>query len=420
MPNHIVNHHIPKKAEGTYYTIPFPVPAGLEKITVSYSYRRKNGNTSNIVDLGLTDSGGRFLGWSGSARNTVFVGPHSSTNGYLMTDITPGEWRIIIGAYRIPQDGLDVRYEISYTPKAPHWLTGDLHMHSDASDGQHDIATLAKKAVKAGLDFIAVSNHNNYAENFHLPAVPGLTLIPAVEWTHYMGHMNFYGAAAPFENSFIANSEEEMLALAKTAKAAGALISANHPKCELCPYLWKSDNVFDIIEVWNGPMLPRNLRAIRWWHEMLCSGRKIPIVGGSDYHRDKSPVRLARPATRVFAASPSAKDILSAVSSGHSYITSSPSGTELELSCEGAMMGDSIEWRPGMEITIGASKLPTGSTVKLITSQGVQAQWKHFRHGKLEARLLVTKEWRFAYITVAQNFPGFERIMAVSNPVYCV
>lgn len=66
-------------------------------------------------------------------------------------------------------------------------------MHSTASDGRKDVYTLAKKAQKTGLDFIAVSDHNNYSENFSLPKISGLTFIPAVEWTHYKGHMNFFG-----------------------------------------------------------------------------------------------------------------------------------------------------------------------------------------------------------------------------------
>ena len=187
MNNLVIDHTITKTEEGTYYTIPFAVPEGIEKITVSYSYQRMSGKVGhpekmvNVVDLGLMNESGKFLGWSGSSRSSVFVGPYSATNGYLMSEVKAGEWKILVGAYKIPPAGLPVRYEITFTPSQPRWLLGDLHMHSTASDGQYDVSTLARMAQKKGLDFIALTNHNNYSENLHLPLIryeqqPGLGL----------------------------------------------------------------------------------------------------------------------------------------------------------------------------------------------------------------------------------------------------
>ena len=165
METHYINYKISKEAEGTYFLIPFQVPANVERVTVSYHYE------GGTVDLGLMGVQGEFLGWSGGARKSVWVGPYSATPGYCMIPITPGEWQILVGAYKIPTGGVEVRYKIEFQPQKSRWLKGDLHMHSDASDGQYDIPSLAKRAVKKGLDFIAVANHNNYNENFHLPKI---------------------------------------------------------------------------------------------------------------------------------------------------------------------------------------------------------------------------------------------------------
>lgn len=415
----VLDHVVPKQAEGTYYTLGFTVPDGLERLTVSYSYRRLRGKGGavNIVDLGLMDGTGRFLGWSGSARDSVFVGPFAATNGYLMTDIRPGEWRILVGAYKIPDEGLPVRYEVTFTPRAPRWLTGDLHMHSDASDGQHDICMLTKMARKKGLDFIAVSNHNNYSENLHLPVVAGLTLIPAVEWTHYRGHMNFFGVADPFDNSFVANDEREMLQVVNDAKAKGTRISVNHPKDRLCPYLWQNDDCFDLIEVWNGPMRPANIKAAAWWHGMLMAGRKIPVVGGSDYHRDRRIVRFARPVTRVFSASPSVDDILDAISKGRCYVSASVSGVRLDLRYGAAGMGDTIDAKEGMALAVSAQRLRPGMRLALVTSDGVAARWRA-GDGKVEQTVPVAASWRFAYLKVTRDLFGIEVLRAISNPIY--
>ncbi|MCL2220932.1 MAG: CehA/McbA family metallohydrolase [Oscillospiraceae bacterium] len=421
----IIDRFISKDEEDTYFAIPFTVPEGLERVTASYSYkkmlsgRKKDTVRAGIVDIGLEDAQGRFLGWSGSSKDSVFVGPYASTKGYLMTDITPGEWKIIGGAHRIPDEGLPVRYEITFTPAASRWLQGDLHIHSDASDGQHDIATLAKKALKKGLDFIAIANHNNYTDNLNPPTIPGLTIIPAVEWTHYRGHMNFFGVAKPFDNGFIVNNDAEMQSLIERAKEKGAIISVNHPKDEYFSYKWENKSCFDLVEIWNAPMRQSNMNAIAWWHEFLLSGRKLPIVGGSDYHRDLHPALLAVPVTKVYAKSPSSADILKAITAGHSYVTSSVKGAELTLGCGEAMMGDTVKHSGEVQhLSISAQKLRRAMRLDLITSDGVAEKWKKFSEGKLNEKVPIKQSWRFAYLVAVRRIFGKDYAWTITNPIY--
>lgn len=424
----IFRHTIPKSAQGTYYAIPFTVPQtpqGLARVTVRYRYpqfargARRLQDIKNIVDLGLADANGTFLGWSGSAKESVFVGPYAATNGYRMGEIEPGEWQILVGAYHIPDGGLTVEYEITFTKKEPRWLTGDLHMHSDASDGALPIAALAQRAKAEGLDFIAVANHNNYSENLTLPTIPGVTLLPAVEWTHYKGHINLFGAAAPFENSFVANSEADMLALLAHAKEQGALVSVNHPKCNLCPYLWESEDCFDMVEVWNGPMRPVNLRGIAWWHSLLVQkNKRIPLVGGSDFHKDKGPVRFGHPVTRVYSESPAAADILAALRGGRSYVSSGVTGPALSLQCGAYRMGDSVRAGAEKTLTIRAENLRAGMRLCLITDTGTAAEWQHKQNGAIQQTVERAPQWRFAYLAVKRRLPEFDAVRAISNPIY--
>ena len=397
----VINHHIPEEARGTYYTLPFSVPGGIESVAVSYEY------TGGVVDLGLMDHEQNFLGWSGSNKRRVFVGPNAATPGYKMTVVSPGFWHIIIGAYKIPSGGLDVKYMVEFSSPMPRWFSGDLHMHSDASDGQHDIPTLAKKAQKMGLDFIAIADHNNYSENFFLPKIPGLTIIPAVEWTHYRGHMNFFGVPAPF-SSFIVNSEEEMRKIVAEARQLGALVSANHPLDSKCPYLWESTDCLDLVEVWNAPMRRSNIQAINWWHKMLQAGRKIPIVGGSDFHRDIHPARIGHPTTRVYTSTQAAADILDALKQGHSYITATVGGMQLELKAGEFMMGDTAKDSE----SLFANAVGLCGKLQLVTSEGVAYEWQQNR---LPAAVKILPEWKFAYL-VAKSI--FGRIKAISNPIY--
>ncbi len=269
------------------------MPENTAKITITYDYEHGARGVlgdlrpTNTIDIGLCDEKGMFLGWSGSAHKSIFVGEHSATNGYLTKKINPGEWSILIGAYHVVDEGVTVNYTIDFEYPERELLFGDLHIHSTASDGAFDGYTHGKMAKEKSLDFIALANHNNYGENLHLPKVDNLTYIPAVEWTHYKGHMNFFGVVNPFKNSFVANDETQMKKIISDAKTLGAVVSVNHPKCRICPYLWQDNTSFEMMEIWNGPMRPSNIEAVAWWTELLKNGRKIAIVGGSDYHNKK-------------------------------------------------------------------------------------------------------------------------------------
>lgn len=418
MNNLVFDHFIEKSREGTYYSIPFEIQECADLLTVSYSYPKGESRHCNVVDLGLSDNQGRFLGWSGSARNSISVGSTESTPGYWTAEIHPGTWNILVGAYKIPEEGLLVKYEISYKKSQPGWLAGDLHMHSTASDGEYSSYELAQKAKEEGLDFIAVTDHNNYCGNFSLPSVKGLTILPGVEWTHYKGHINFFGVKAPFENSFIANSEEEMLNLIAQVRSNGALISVNHPKCPDCPCLWENDEFFDMIEVWNGPMRKANMDAVSWWHKLLLSGRRIPIVGGSDFHREKSPVRQGHPITFVYSESRSSNAIMEALRAGHSFITSSIRGVQLYIHNDSIQFGDTVPSEPGRLLHFSVRNITPGLYLQLITDKGVSAEYHYYEKSTEREFTIPEGKWKFAYLRAYYRIGRKMLLCAISNPVY--
>lgn len=410
-----ITHHIPHEKEGKYYTVPFTVPENVVKITVSYNYFRTTKGfladlkPSNTVDIGLMDEKGNFLGWSGSAHSTIFVGEFEASNGYLSKPINPGEWQIIVGAYHIMPGGVEVTYNIEFEYKSQVLLFGDLHIHSNASDGKFNAYELGAMAKGKHLDFIGLANHNNFAENLHLPHFDGLTFVPAVEWTHYNGHMNFFGISAPFENSFIANDKDEMQGIISHAKSLGAVISVNHPKCPICPYKWDDENAFDMMEIWNGPMRPSNKKAIEWWTSLLKQGRHIPIVGGSDYHRPRQLARLGNPVTAVYSESRGADDILDAIKNGNSFVTENADGIRLNLKYGGTVMGQTAKHSKEFPLEIYSN----AKKVILVTDKGE----KEITLTNGVAKITLEKVL-FAYVKAVKRFGRLKRICAISNPIY--
>jgi len=164
-------------------------------------------------------------------------------------------------------------------------------------------------------------------------------------------------------------------------------------------------------------MRPANLKAEKWWHSMLSTGKRIPIVGGSDFHRDKSPVRFAHPTTVVFADSPAPEDICDAIAKGRSYITASPKGVQLEIGDPSFCFGDVLEPEPGRTWSFAAGKGKPGMVLRLVTDRGIAAETRFSLSGTAQLRT-AEENWSFAYLAAGYPIKDGLFLRAISNPVY--
>lgn len=425
---------IQHEQQGTYFTIPFHVGYPAESIQITYKYGRfkneehptESGKATNkpeinIIDLGVFNPESEQIGVSGSNKTTIVISESKATPGYQPCLIHPGEWFILVGAYKVEEEGVRVYYEIKITYKSRRLLKGDLHTHTIASDGLHTVEELAWKAKRHGLDFVAITDHNQIAKKAALPQVDGLTLIPGVEWTHYDGHANFLGVDQPFDGCFATNSPQETLTIFQTAHERGALISINHPFEDCCPFKFDLNTLpFDCLEIWNGPMRESNLKAVGLWQSLLTAGKKIPAVAGSDYHRDTPFIFLGGPTTCVFAESNGVSDILSALRAGHAYFIFSPDGPELEMNAgEEAILGDTVLWREQPSFFFKISGLHKGDVVRVVTAKEAKPVWEAPEPGDFEMTFPMETP-SFARIEVLRAFlPGVPLLPALlSNPIY--
>lgn len=425
--------HLEPAQRKTYHFLPFQVPAGVESIELRYQYARRpeqidlietgtfiRQTETNVIDLGLIDPLGRQVGASGSDKTSIKVSETTATPGYSPCPILPGEWQIIVGAYKVADTGVDVAYDITFHLKNPRWLKGDLHTHTLASDGVHTFDELAIKAKTHGLDFIAITDHNQFATNDQLPRNTGITLIPGVEWTHFNGHANFIGVDKPYDAAYVTGTEDEAKLKFGTAHTRDALIIINHPFDPSCSFLFDLQTLpFDCIEIWNGPMRESNLRAVGFWHQLLCSGKKIPAVGGSDYHRDTPFIFLGGPSTSVYSESKGKSDILAALRAGHSFLTFAPDGPACEITSGTAMMGDSVKFSQGNIIIGKVSGLHAGDVVRVVTNTAADVLFTAPADGLFDFQYEV-KVPGFARVEVLRPFlPGIPMLPAlISNPIY--
>lgn len=424
---------IEKEKQGTYFTFPFTVPPDVESFTLTYHYERRpekrssmgagtfiSRQRSNTIDLGLIAPDGTQVGASGSDKTEITICETGSTPGYRAYPPVAGEWKILVGAYEVAPEGVNVTYEITFTLKRLRLLKGDLHTHTLASDGVHTAEELGWKALRNGLDFLAITDHNQMVTPDALPKGVGITFIPGMEWTHYMGHANLLGSEKPYDAPFATNSLEETLERFRSARQRGALIVINHPFEEVARLYYDINSlIFDCLEIWNGPMRESNLKAVGLWHSMLCTGKKVPITGGSDYHRDTPFIFLGGPTTCVYAPSACPKDILSAVKQGHTFLTFSPTGPTAILTTGEAMMGDSVPWDARHEMQISVEGLLAGDVVKVITATSGDVLLQAPTDGNFQTEYTMQQPG-FARVEVYRAFlPGLPMLPAlITNPIY--
>ncbi|RKL65004.1 hypothetical protein CR203_23005 [Salipaludibacillus neizhouensis] len=364
----MINEKIPKEIEGQYITLPFEVFEPVQEIKVHLEVL---GEGENVIDLGLEGPDG-LKGWSGGARRSLFVREDRATPGYTLEKLKKGTWGVVLNAYKIG-GACRVEVTVEMKPESPQWIKGDLHMHSNHSDSPYSLSEVITNAKNAGLEYIALTDHNTFSQNEAFEPQEDLVIIPAVELTTNRGHSNFYGVKRPF-NDFRCQTIQDVKRIISEGKANNALISANHPHCDNCWWDWGLENFdFEYVEIWNGPWSDRNLRALNWWHEQLVKGKRIIALGGSDKHGPDEWIKYGEPTTAVEASIHSPQGILKAIEKGRVSILSTPKGAVIDLHINGRNMGDTVripEDSTNVNLNVSIQN-PIYGTLRVYSSEGL-------------------------------------------------
>jgi len=349
----------------TYLELPFDVPAGVERLSVTFAYDRED---RTVVDLGLFDPNG-LRGWSGGAKASFTLASSDATPSFVAGPILPGRWRLLLGIPNI-RDGsrahyrAEIRLERIDAPgptsaffdgalrPEPGWRRGDFHTHTAHSDGS--CASLAGRRVpcpafrtleaarRAGLDFIAVTDHNTAAQNASLRELQAyydtMLIIPGREITTFFGHMNVLGLTGPLEFQLGGPRLPRIDALLDDVAKQGGIASVNHPgmpsgeACMGCGWIVKDMDraKLSAVEIANGGTMrftgsaEGQLNHIPFWESLLDKGYRVTGIGGSDNHDPDAAANaqfpVGRPATVVYAENLSQRAILDGVRAGRVFI----------------------------------------------------------------------------------------------------
>ena len=412
----------------SYVLVPFTVPHGTDRLTVSFTYTGRQ--EKSTIDLGLLDPE-RFRGWSGGNKSDFTVSTTDATPSYLPGPLPAGEWKLMLGVAHVrPGNSVTYTARIDLVPlrsaepdsfsahplaTGARWYRGDLHVHTAHSDGSCKsqsgegvpcpLFLSVEQAARHGLDFLAITDHNTtslYNEERELqPYFDRVLLIPGRELTTYAGHANIWGTTRFVDFRAGAGNPTSRNAMLAEARALGALTSINHPigpeaeQCIGCSWdTTDSDpatdmNLVSAVEVINGPSANPGAffheSDIRFWEAQLARGFHLTAVGGSDTHAtDLDTIGL--PTTVVFAPALSVGEILNGIRAGHVFVDLTGSRTlphdhprVLELTAssgnEHAAMGDTLVPHPGTPLQISVHITSClGSEIRFLVDGGPEAK----------------------------------------------
>ncbi len=345
----------------SYIKVPFSVPAGTERVTITFDYTNKDQHTA--LDLGLLDPT-ELRCWSGGNKSTLTVGLMDATPSCLPGAIPQGTWNVLIGVPNIRANVVShytIHVYFSRTGAVaqepavllqplragPAWFRGDLHMHTAHSDGRCPSQTgkmvpcplyfTVDAAARRGLDFIAITDHNASSQYDAMrelqPYFDKVLLIPGREITTFQGHINFLGSTDSIDFRLDGSNVRDVNTLLRTAARVGAITSINHPASpsgEICMGCgWTPSTPVDLrlltgVEVVNGGEEQYGISDLPFWNKELNRGCRLTGIGGSDNHRPMQPLdqlgSVGSPTTVVYAAELSAPAILDGIRAGHVFV----------------------------------------------------------------------------------------------------
>jgi predicted metal-dependent phosphoesterase TrpH len=163
-------------------------------------------------------------------------------------------------------------------------LTCDLHVHSNYSkDGESSIEEILRMAEEAGLDAIAITDHDSVEGAKLALSLPSTVLvIPGIEVSTKQGHLLVLGVTE------IIPAGLDVVETVNIARRMGALLILPHPY-----HIWRHGvarrkkagmMVVDAVEVFNSRYIvgSANNKAAR-----IAKRLGKPCVGGSDAHNAK-------------------------------------------------------------------------------------------------------------------------------------
>lgn len=285
---------------------------------------------------------------------------------------------------------------------------GNLHTHTNRSDGALSPEDVCAYYRDNGYDFLALTDH--YMERFGYPLTdaPSLrsdTFLPIVGAELHAGETSWSGLwhilAVGLPPDFGGNlTDENGPMIAARAMQAGAFVAAAHPAWyNLCEADVLSLGAVHAIETYNGTSADHNDRPDSWYmlDALLAQGHRYFACATDDAHFDTRRADVLRGWVMVKAETLTQDAILTALKRGHYYSSTGPNILDIQV-------------EPGQSLVVRCS--PASSV--FVTGIG---WWSRYEHGNgLREVRFDLREFRSPYCRVTVRDAAGGR--AWSNPIW--
>ncbi|MEU4564116.1 CehA/McbA family metallohydrolase [Actinoplanes sp. NPDC023936] len=218
---------------------------------------------------------------------------------------------------------------------------GNLHTHSDRSDGALPPAEVARRYRDAGYDFLAITDH--FRERYGFPLtdtrslrVPGFTTLLGAELhpprTEFSSEWHILAVGLPLGFA-PPEPDENATDLARRARDAGAFVGIAHPAASL---LTEADtaqlDAAHAVEVYNA-LSAREDRGDSWHltDVLLNRGRLLTAYAADDAHFQPQDPPGGRAWVQVRADELTPEALLGALKAGHYYSSTGPEIHDVRL-----------------------------------------------------------------------------------------
>lgn len=229
----------------------------------------------------------------------------------------------------------------------------DPHTHSNHSDGKGTVEQNQEAAVNAGLDFVFASDHRSLGQKRNVKKFANMS------WGQEPGAGAHHLGLLCNERLFKPKLDEFAADFARASKQA-PFVWIPHPAGwyprtayseEKIAALWTIGRDF-AVEVLNGAHKVETAydrfdeAAIAVWDRLLCDGRRVTPLGGSDAH---APEGIGCVWTAVLGADPEPDSLIKALNAGRCQATEA---SLLDFRLDGQPMGSAVKVKKGQEISL--------------------------------------------------------------------
>jgi len=330
-----------------YVNHPFTMPPGMSRIEVLFVFYRQG---QVALSISLHDPhafrGARTRHYvKGRVEVDLWMTPTEASAGAIAGPLYPGTWRAQVDVERLAEEtdyevqvwaesgaaAVPVGAQLLEQPAVrpgPAWYRGELHAHSNESDGKYPVEVVVDAACRAGLDFLSLSEHITVSHWRKLAALfdRPIALLHSCEITSHQGHANLHGIHT-WVDTYVDRPGWGMNDAADATHAQGGLFCINHPLSG--DFGWRSHDFdwgrADLLEVYHSLEGPNNNLQPALWDHHLQLGRRIVGVAGTDSHDPfTGNHRLGTWVTWVKAPELSERGIIAGLREGQVYASRGP------------------------------------------------------------------------------------------------